>query len=81
MKIVRLRTLGTLGPVTVLALVLVFFVACSGDDPPAPTQTATQGNEIAPNFSYIATDGREISLNELTEQYNATVLVFYRGFS
>ena len=78
------RTLGTVRP---LALVLILVIAaCSGDESPAaaPTQAGTraptEGDGVAADFSYIATDGREISLTELTEQYDATVLVFYRGF-
>ena len=63
-------------------LLTMLVVACSGGAAPTEEVVPTVESDTvkSPNFSYIATDGREISLSRLTEENEAVVLVFYRGF-
>jgi hypothetical protein len=52
---------------TVLTLALV---ACSSPPPP----------EVAPEFSLPDSNGQQVALNELLQDNEVLVLVFYRGF-
>lgn len=43
------------------------------------TETIPQVGQMAPDFSVVATNGRELVFSQVLQTQNSTVLVFYRG--